>query len=45
MDRISERPQTKKGLAVPDPTRANMTKEDEEKLVESMRQWMFGAKQ
>ncbi|KAG8753573.1 glutathione S- transferase, nitrogen catabolite repression regulator, partial [Ceratobasidium sp. 423] len=45
LNRISERPQVKKGLDVPDPTRATMTKEEEDKLVESVRQWMFGDKQ
>ncbi|CAE6430356.1 unnamed protein product [Rhizoctonia solani] len=44
LNRIFERPQVKKGLDVPDPTRATMTKEEEEKLVESVREWMFGSK-
>ncbi|KAJ1299660.1 hypothetical protein OPQ81_009112 [Rhizoctonia solani] len=45
LNRISERPQVKKGLDVPDPTRWTMTKEQEEELVVSVRQWMFGSKQ
>ncbi|KAF8713389.1 Glutathione S-transferase, C-terminal domain, partial [Rhizoctonia solani] len=44
LDRIYERPQAKRGLDVPDPTRANMTKEEEEKLIASVQQWMFGPK-
>ncbi|CAE7231970.1 unnamed protein product [Rhizoctonia solani] len=44
LNRISERPQVKTGLDVPDPTRATMTKEQEEELVASVRQWMFGPK-
>ncbi|CAE6416434.1 unnamed protein product, partial [Rhizoctonia solani] len=44
LNRISERPQVKAGRAVPDPTRANMTAEQEEELVASVRQWMFGDK-
>ncbi|KEP49183.1 glutathione S-transferase, carboxy-terminal domain protein [Rhizoctonia solani 123E] len=44
LNRISVRPQAKAGLGVPDPTRATMTKEQEEELVASVRQWMFGTK-
>ncbi|CAE6431587.1 unnamed protein product [Rhizoctonia solani] len=44
LNRISERLQVKKGMDVPDPTRATMTKEQEEELVASVRQWMFGSK-
>ncbi|KAJ1299659.1 hypothetical protein OPQ81_009111 [Rhizoctonia solani] len=44
LNRISERPQVKRGIDVPDPTRRTMTKEQEEELVASVRQWMFGSK-
>ncbi|CAE6507723.1 unnamed protein product [Rhizoctonia solani] len=44
LSRISERVQVKAGVDVPDPTRATMTKEQEDELVASVRQWMFGTK-
>ncbi|GAB1526244.1 hypothetical protein RhiTH_009411 [Rhizoctonia solani] len=39
--RISERPQVKSGLDIPDPQGPPMTKEEEEKAVEERRKWIL----
>ncbi|QRV89827.1 glutathione S-transferase [Ceratobasidium sp. AG-Ba] len=45
LKRISERPQVKKGLDVPEPQKPPMSKEEEEKAAEEARKWIFSGQQ